>query len=149
MITQLAQASQRLPGWLTTRPTGALPYGAVVLWWEARRVPYNAIVGVTGLISSAVMVAVAFTCESRGGAPIGLPDPPAFAIVAVLLYGVLANLCYTGGWITEVVVAKVWAVDTSRFGPIAFTLGTVFSVLLTLAPAALIIVAAAITSCGR
>jgi len=107
------------------------------------------IVGVTGLISSAVVAAVAFTCESRGGAPIGLPDPPAFAIVAVVLSGLLANVCYTGGWITEVVVAKVWAVDTSRFGPIAFTLGTVFSVLLTLAPAALIVAAAAITSCGR
>ena len=149
MTTPLAQASQRLLGWLTTRPTGAMPYGAVVLWWEARRVPYNAIVGLTGLISSAVMVAVAFTCESRGGAPIGLPDPPAFAIVAVVLYGLLANVCYTGGWITDVVVAKVWAVDTSRFGPIAFTLGTVFSVLLTLAPAALIVAAAAITTCGR
>src|SRR5262245_20876311 len=149
MTTQVAQASQRLLGWLTTRPTGALPYGAVVLWWEARRVPYNAIVGVTGLLSSAVMVAVAFTCESLGGAPIGLPDPPAFAIVGVLLFGVLANVCYTGGWITELVVAKVWAIDTSRFGPIAFTLGTVFSVLLTLAPAVLVVAATTITSCGR
>src|SRR5262252_4322050 len=146
MTTQLAQASQRLLGWLTTRPTGALPYGAVVLWWEARRVPYNAIVGVTGLISSAVMVAVAFTCESRGGAPIGLPDPPAFAIVAAVLYGVLANVCYTGGWITELLLARVWAVDTSRFAPIAFTLGTAFSVFLTLVPAVLIVAAAALTS---
>jgi len=94
------------------------------------------------------MVTVAFTCESRGGAPIGLPDPPAFAIMGVLVYGVLANFCYTGGWITELVVAKVWAVDTSRFGPIAFALGTAFSVLVPLAPAALIVVVAAITSCS-
>jgi hypothetical protein len=149
MTTQFAQAPQRLLGWLITRPAGALPVGAVVLWWEARRVPYNAVVGVTGLISSVVMVAVAFTCKSRGGAPIGLPDPPAFAIVGVLLYAVLANVCYTGGWITELVVAKVWAVDTSRFGPIALALGTVFSVLLTLAPAALVVAAAAVTSCER
>jgi hypothetical protein len=92
-------------------------------WWEARRVPYNVIVEVVGLSSSAVMVAVAFTCESRGGAPIGLPDPRAFALVGVLLYGILANACYTGGWITELLVAKLWSVDTARFGPIAFTLG--------------------------
>jgi len=102
---------------------------------------------VVGLISSAIMVAVALTCERLGGAPIGLPDPPAFAIVGVLLYGVLANVCYTGGWITELIIAKVWSVDTSRFGPIAFTLGTVFSVLLTLAPAGLIVVTATIFSC--
>jgi hypothetical protein len=94
------------------------------------------------------MVAVAFTCESRGGAPIGLPDPPAFALIGVLLYGILANICYTGGWITELVVAKLWSVETSRFGPIAFTLGAAFSVLLTLTPAGLVVAAAAITACG-
>jgi len=106
------------------------------------------IVGVVGLLSSAVMVTVAFTCESRGGAPIGLPDPPAFALVGVLLYGILANVCYTGGWITELMVAKLWSVDTARLGPIAFTLGTAFSVLVTLIPAGLVVAAAMITSCG-
>lgn len=110
--------------------------------------PYNMIVGVVGLLNTAIMVAVAFTCESRGGPPIGLPDPPAFALVVVLLYGILANVCYTGGWITELVVAKFWAVDTARFGPIAFTLGTVFSVLVTLIPAGLVVATAMITSCG-
>jgi len=95
------------------------------------------------------MVAVAFTCESRGGPPIGLPDPPAFALLGALLYGILANVCYTGGWVTELLVAKVWSVDTSRFGPIAFTLGTAFSVLLTLMPAGLIVVGAVLTSCGH
>jgi len=148
MTPHFAQTSQRLLGRLVARRAEALPNASVVLWWEARRVPYNVIVGVTGLISSAVMVAVAFTCESRGGAPIGLPDPPAFAIVAAVLYGVLANVCYTGGWITELLLARVWAVDTSRFAPIAFTLGTAFSVFLTLVPAVLIVAAAALTSCG-
>jgi hypothetical protein len=87
-------------------------------------------------------------CESRGGEPIGLPDPAALAIVGVILYGILANVCYTGGWVTELVVAKVWAIDTSRFGPVAFTLGTAFSVLITLAPASLVVAAAVLTACG-
>jgi hypothetical protein len=147
MTTQFVHALQRLLARWVARRSGSLPSRAVILWWEARRVPYNVIVGGVGLISSAIMVAVAFTCESLDGTPIGLPDPPAFAIVGVLLYGVLANACYTGGWITELIVAKVWSVETSRFGPIAFTLGTVFSVLLTLAPAGLIVVTAAIFSC--
>ena len=147
MTTSFAQTSQRLLGRLVAQRTGAPSYVAIVLWWEARRVPYNIIVGVTGLISSVVIVAVAFTCESWGGAPIGLPDPPALAVVGVVLYGMLANVCYTGGWITEVLVARLWAIDTSRFGPIAFTLGTAFSVLLTLALAVLVVAAAVITLC--
>src|SRR5687768_16470084 len=84
---------------LVTRPSRPIPSMAVVLWWEARRVPYNVIVGVVGLGTPAIMVAVAFTCESRGGAPFGLPDPPGLALVGVVLYGIVANLCYTGGWI--------------------------------------------------
>lgn len=154
MATSFAQTSQRLLGWLLVQRTGAWSYAAIVVWWEARRVPYNIIVGVAGLISSVVIVAVAFTCESWGGVPIGLrgasiglPDPPAIAIVGVVLYGMLANVCYTGGWITEVLVARLWAIDTSRFGPIAFTLGTAFSVLLTLALAVLMVAASVITSC--
>jgi len=147
MTTSVVQHLRGLLAWLVARPIKPLSSRAVVLWWEARRVPYNAIVGVVGLASSTIMVAVAFTCESRGGAPIGLPDPPAFAIVGVLLYGILANVCYTGGWITELLVAKVWSVDTSRFGPIAFTLGAAFSVLVTLIPPVLVVAAAAITSC--
>ena len=149
MTNPVAHVPKALLGWLFTRPIGPLPSGAVIRWWEARRVPYNMIVGMVGLISSSVMVAVAFTCESRGGALIGLPDPPAFALVAVLLYGILANVCYSGGWITELLVAKLWFVDTARFGPIAFTLGIAFSVLVTLIPAVLVVAMAALTSCGR
>jgi hypothetical protein len=81
---------------------------AIIAWWESRRIAYNVVVGVVGLITAAVMVTVAFTCESQGGAPLGLPDPPALAIVGVLIYGVLANVCYTGGWITELLLVKLW-----------------------------------------
>ena len=66
----------------------------------------------------------------------------------LLMYGIAANICYTGGWITELVVARFWRVDTVPFGPIAFALGTALSVLVTLIPAGLVIAAAAMTSCG-
>ena len=55
----------------------------------------------------------------------------------MIAYGVGANICYTGGWISEVMVRKIWQERTGAFGPIAFTLGIVFSFLITLAPAAL------------
>ena len=94
------------------------------------------------------MVGVAFTCESRGGAAIGLPGSPLFAIAGVLLYGIVVNVCYTGGWMTELLVARLWRIDTSRFGPIALALGIAFSILVTLTPAAAVAILATVTSCG-
>jgi hypothetical protein len=147
MTSPIVQAPKQLMQRLFTRPSAHQQSGSIVGWWEARRVPYNFIVGAVGVVTSAVMVTVALTCESRGGAPIGLPDPPLFAVVGVLLYAIFANICYTGGWITELLVAKLWHADTSRFGPIAFALGTGFSVIITLLPAGLVIAVATITSC--
>ena len=147
MTLRMAEAPKRVVAWLFGARRRTERVAGVVGWWEARRVPYNLIVGAVGLMSAAVMVSVAFTCERRGGAPIGLPDSPLFAIAGILLYGIVANVCYTGGWITELVVARLWRVDTSRFGPIAFTLGTAFSVVVTLVPAAVVVVLALVTSC--
>ena len=49
--------------------------------------------------------------------PIGLPDPPILAVIGVIAFGVIANVFYTGGWIVELLVAKVWHVESARFGP--------------------------------
>ena len=129
------------------RSGGRLRSAQVIAWWEVRRLLYNAVVGIAGVVASTVMVTVGRICESRGGAPIGIPDPPLFAIAAVLLYAIAANVCYTGGWVTELLVAKVWHLDTESFGPIALILGTAFSALLTLAPAGAALVVALATSC--
>ncbi len=63
-----------------------------------------------------------------------LPDPPLFAMMGVITYGILANVCYTGGWIAELIVLRVWKEKAISFGEIAFSLGMTFSVLLTLSP---------------
>jgi hypothetical protein len=94
-----------------------------------------------------VIVATAWTCERLGGVAIGLPDPVVLAVIGVIAFGVIANVCYTGGWIVELLVAKVWRVESTRFGPIAFALGTAFSVLVALAPAGLNLAVAALTRC--
>ena len=143
----MVQTTQRLIGWLFVRSTAHQHVTGIVAWWEARRVPFNIIVAVAGVVSAAVMVGVAFTCVRRGGPPIGLPASPLFALVGALIYGIVANLCYTGGWIAELLVARLWKADTSRFGPIAFALGTGFSVFVTFLPAAAIVILAAATSC--
>jgi len=65
----------------------------------------------------------------------GLPDPPLFAIFGIIMYGILANLCYTGGWIAELIVRRAWPEEADQFASRSFSLGLFLSVLLTLTPA--------------
>jgi hypothetical protein len=64
--------------------------------------------------------------------------PPVVAIFAVVAFGVMANVCFTGGWIAELLVAKVWPEEGKAFGKISFCLGLAFSILLTLLSGVLI-----------
>jgi len=115
----------------------------VVAWWEVRRLPYNLIVGTAGVISSVAILATAYVTEKFVGETIGLPDPPMFAVAAAIFYGLMANICFTGGWILELVSRRIWGLRSAAFGEIAFVWGTLGSVLLTLTPAAIIVLAGA------
>jgi hypothetical protein len=118
-------------------PSGSNPLRTFA-WWEIRRIPYNLVVGATGLVSSAMCLITGVLCEHFVGDPIGIPDPPLFALLGVIAYGVMANVCYTGGWVAELVVQKIWPGKGNDFGRISFFLGLGFSILLTLVPGILI-----------
>ena len=109
----------------------------IIGWWEARRVPFNLIVGATGVVTSAVMLLTAVISEYLTGEPIGMPDPPVIVVVAAVLFVVGANVCYTGGWIGELLVRRAWPDESTTFGTLTFTLGLVFAVVVTLTPAVL------------
>ena len=143
----LFAVSWRLAGWLFAHQLEKSHPAHVVAWWELRRLPYNMIVGATGVLSLSVFYAVAFGCARSGGVPLGMPEPPLLVIIAAVAYWIVANVFYTGGWILELLVARVWRVSTPVFGPIAFTLGTAMSVVVTLVPAGLVILLAVFTSC--
>jgi len=115
----------------STNPTDAWH---TIAWWEGRRIPYNLIVGTTGILSGALCFVTGMLCEHFLGEPIGIPDPPLFALLAVAAYGLMANLCYTGGWVAELLVRKLWPEQANAFGRISFFLGLIFSILLTLVP---------------
>jgi heme/copper-type cytochrome/quinol oxidase subunit 4 len=68
----------------------------------------------------------------------GLPGSPLVAMFGVIIYGVLANVCFTGGWVAELIVQRIWPEEANQFASTSFSLGLVFSVLLTLTPAVLI-----------
>ncbi len=84
--------------------------------------------------------------EVRGGSPVGVPDVPLLGVFATILYGILANICYSGGWMSELIVR-------SRSGPEAadayatriFRFGMQLSVFLTILPAAICWIALAVS----
>src|SRR5262245_16274736 len=101
---------------------------AAVKWWELRRVPYNFIVGLAGITGGSVSLALALAAERRG-IEVPWPDPPLFVIAFVVLYGIAANICFTGGWISELLARRIWGTRADAYGEISFCFGTVFSVL--------------------
>lgn len=123
----------------------------IVRWWEDRRWHFNKVVGCTGIVTSIAMTLSALISEPLVGEPIGLPDPPIFMVLGILAYGILANICFTGGWIVELALRQTWFGDTNEFAVRAFRLGTRFSVALTLFPAVLCYLALgiALLSSGR
>ena len=107
-------------------------------WWEARRIPFNLIVGSVGILTC-IIVGIAGLCsEVLFHSEFGLPNPPLFALFAVIIYGILANGCYTSGWVAELIVRKIWPQEADRFATLSFLVGVIFSVLLTLTPAVLV-----------
>jgi len=102
----------------------------IIRWWEWRRLPFNLLVGAAGVVSSTLVITFATLRHTE----CGLPDPPLFAPFGVFAYAVAANVCFTAGWVVELVVLAVWGEAGRSFGPIVFGAGVMFSVLLSLAP---------------
>jgi hypothetical protein len=110
----------------------------VIEWWERRRLSFNKIVLATGTVTCILMISCGLLAERLVGEAIGIPNPPALVPVSIIAYAIFANLCYTGGWITELLLARFRSgVSTTAFALRAFRLGMRFSIGLTLFPAVL------------
>lgn len=101
----------------------------VVQWWERRRVAYNLVVGTTGLATLGYASLLSYLVRGHWGvAPWQL----------VVAYGVLANVCYSLGPVVEIVAERWLKRPVYGLGPALFRHGLVFSVGLTLFPAAVV-----------
>jgi hypothetical protein len=87
---------------------------------------------------------IANFASTKLGESLGLPGSPLFGLIAVIGYAMGANVCFTGGWITEILVKKLWGEKAGAFGTISFSLGLLFSMLLTLMPVAFFLIVLAI-----
>jgi hypothetical protein len=110
---------------------------AIVLWWETRRIRYNLMVGLSG-ISSIVLILVAGSAAVKPGAdfeePIGLVFGP-------IVFGIMANVCYTTGWIVDISVYGA----APRYS--LFRLGLMLSIVFAGLPGLWAVIAWLITLC--
>ena len=119
---------------LLFEPTLLRSPARVVGWWESRRPMYNLIVGATGLGTLAYIALLQLLLgDGWNGTPL---------LLGAVVYGVVANLCYTLGSAVELAVEKWMKRPVYGLGPALFRHGLVFSVGLTLLPAAIVTVAA-------
>jgi len=85
-------------------------------WWEKRRLFYNLAVGITGLMCL-------------------LLNPFLFTYpLGILIYGILANLCYSLGFFIELVTKYYFKskMDFTEKRKMLFILGVISSILLTI-----------------
>ena len=106
----------------------------VIAWWEVRRIPYNLSILVAGIVTITVIELV--------GSHFALPgedvEEPLGIVFGIAAYAVAANVCYSLGWITELLWSRGDTTRTVITRPKLFRLGLIFSILLTLAPAVLV-----------
>jgi len=110
-------------------------------WWESRRLTYNLFVGGAGLVTLAVIGLISWLP----------PHQPGFGFVwrGVLAYGVLANICYSFGWLAEVAMRALCRDEAPDAGPALFRQGLSFAVGLTLLPIPLLVLAWVARLVGR
>jgi hypothetical protein len=106
------------------------PWDAVV-WWEIRRIPFNLIILVVGFASG---FAALFFGSRTYGRDTDFGNP----FLSAVLYGIAANFCYTFGWVTELLWCWGNTAQTETVRPKVFRAGLIFSVGVTMLPAAIL-----------
>jgi hypothetical protein len=66
--------------------------------------------------------------------PFSSPMPLPMMLIGAAVYGLVANGCYTLGWMAELLARRVWGRSAPDIGPLLFRQGLIFSVGLTLLP---------------
>jgi hypothetical protein len=100
-----------------------------IVWWEVRRLPYNALLALFG----SVALLVFFWAIAHSGAL--KPGEDAEEPLVLLAAPVLANAAYTLGWMTELVVDVVRRSGARRIGPSLLRVGLGLSALVVFSPA--------------
>ena len=107
-----------------------------ILWWELRRIPFNGLILLAGLFSFGVIELIGSRLVKPGD---DVVEPMAL-IAGSAAYVIAANLCYTLGWITELLWSRGDSslAEAEAIRPTIYRRGLMFSLVLTLSPAILV-----------
>ena len=100
--------------------------GAIMRWWESRRLQFNLVVGTAGVFSLGIVWVM--TSLPPNAHATGIPPQ------VVVVFGVLANVCYFLGPAVEIGVEKLSRGRILPTGPALFRMGLTFSTGLALLP---------------
>jgi hypothetical protein len=116
------------------------PWDAIA-WWEIRRVPFNLLVLVAGVLSGITLELIGSRFVNPGE---DVVEPFGIVFWAVA-YAISANICYSLGWITELLWSWGDTTRTEALRPKIFRWGMIISAAVTLLPGVLILLAWALS----
>lgn len=121
---------RKLATWFFTPPAPPLtPLGAL-RWWELRRIPFNLVIAVYGLLCFAVFLWAILGSHTLQ------PGEDAIEPLAIIMAPFFVNVAFTFGWLVEVPVRLVRPSLGAWFGPFLLRLGLGLAVFLITLPAA-------------
>jgi hypothetical protein len=98
------------------------------LWWESRRILFNILIGVVGIISLALLF-IFVNSLVKGHAGEDIVEP-----MAIFLAPFALNFFYTFGWIVEITLGRIWKKDEPKLASKLLKFGMGFSLFIVLAP---------------
>jgi hypothetical protein len=121
---------QHFTVWFFSNPRDPASTKRVFAWWEARRLPFNLIVGTYGILCLVVFFAAITTSGHLQ------PGEDAVEPLALMAAPIVVNVLHTLGWIVEITYRIVEPDVSSRFGPRLLKLGLGLGMFMSTLPAA-------------
>lgn len=103
------------------------PWIKIILWWEFRRILYNFLLIVFGILALTILSFIVKDLWS-------FFSPPIFFLMWTALFLVLANVFYTSGWIFQLITRNSSNKFINRIRPKVFIYGLFFSFGIQLIP---------------
>jgi hypothetical protein len=117
--------------WLFAVPKDLPSWWRVIVWWEIRRIPFNLIIAVYGLLCLMIFF---WAITSSGHLE---PGEDAVEPMALIAAPFIVNICYTTGWFVELAARMMIPSLSTRFSSALLKIGIGFSLFVISIPAML------------